>query len=305
MLLLSRFSNPIKLIFLLLFSSLTFHSYESAGANISSAPEFIDLTEYSEASSALVFEENVHDKLTNLIYLAGAGTFAFLMCKTAPYGRHNSMNWNLQIPNKLAWILMEAPSVLAFAGVFLAGQSCNHLAPQFLAGLWLTHYTYRTFIFPFLLKTRGKTMPLSIVASGFIYNTLNSYVNARSLTEFAEYPEKWLGDPRFLLGTSLFVVGIGINIHSDQILINLRKPGDTKYYIPKGGAFKWVSSANYMGEIMEWLGFAIASWSKAGLSFAFYTGSNLIPRALKNHQWYKEKFSDYPEERKAIIPKVL
>ena len=96
MLLLSRFSNPIKLIFLLLFSSLTFHSYEAAGANISSTPEFIDLTEYSEASSALVFEENVHDKLTNLIYLAGAGTFAFLMCKTAPYGRHNSMNWNLQ-----------------------------------------------------------------------------------------------------------------------------------------------------------------------------------------------------------------
>jgi 3-oxo-5-alpha-steroid 4-dehydrogenase 1 len=48
---------------------------------------------------------------------------------------------------------------------------------------------------------------------------------------------------------------------SDAILRNLRKPGETDYKIPKGGAFKFVSGANFLGEILEWTGFAIAQWN--------------------------------------------
>ena len=39
---------------------------------------------------------------------------------------------------------------------------------------------------------------------------------------------------------------------------NLRKPGDKAYYIPRGGCFELVSGANFLGEIIEWFGFAIA-----------------------------------------------
>jgi 3-oxo-5-alpha-steroid 4-dehydrogenase 1 len=49
-----------------------------------------------------------------------------------------------------------------------------------------------------------------------------------------------------------------------SVLRNLRKPGDTGYYIPKGGMFEYVSGANFFGEILEWTGFAIASGSTAG-----------------------------------------
>ena len=62
---------------------------------------------------------------------------------------------------------------------------------------------------------------------------------------------------------------------------------------------------NYLGECIEWLGWAIMTWSFSGFVFALWTTFNLLPRALKHHSWYKEKFNDYPKERKAIIPKIL
>ena len=77
------------------------------------------------------------------------------------------------------------------------------------------------------------------------------------------------------------------------------------YKIPYGFAYKYVSMPSYLGEILTWVGFAMASWSLAGLSFVLFTIANLLPRALSNHKWYKEEFVNYPEERKAIIPFVL
>ena len=95
-----------------------------------------------------------------------------------------------------------------------------------------------------------------------------------------------------------------INISSDNILFSLRKKGVQDYKIPKKGLFKWVSSPNYLGEIIEWFGWALATWSFAGLSFAIWSLANLMPRARSNHKWYLDNFSDYPTERKALIPKI-
>jgi len=65
----------------------------------------------------------------------------------------------------------------------------------------------------------------------------------------------------------------------------LRENGNSVYKIPEGGMFNLVSSPNYLGEILEWTGWAIATWSLAGLSFALWTFANLAPRALANHRW--------------------
>ena len=68
----------------------------------------------------------------------------------------------------------------------------------------------------------------------------------------------------------------------------------------------WVAMRPYehtpLTKILEWTGFAIAAWSLPGLAFAVFTFANLAPRAFANHKWYKEKFPDYPEERKALLP---
>jgi 3-oxo-5-alpha-steroid 4-dehydrogenase 1 len=57
--------------------------------------------------------------------------------------------------------------------------------------------------------------------------------------------------------------------------------------------------------MIEWTGWAIATWSTAGLAFAVYTAANLGPRALRHHAWYRERFADDPRERKALIPYLL
>ena len=98
---------------------------------------------------------------------------------------------------------------------------------------------------------------------------------------------------------------MAINVHSDNILMALRRPGETEYRIPRGGLFRFVTMPNYLGELLEWFAWALATWSLAGLAFAVFTAANLVPRAIANHRWYLERFPDYPQDRKAIVPFVL
>ena len=66
-----------------------------------------------------------------------------------------------------------------------------------------------------------------------------------------------------------------------------------------------ISCANFFGEIIEWLGYAIASSSLAGWAFLVFVCANLIPRGMAHHQWYLDKFKDdYPKNRYAVIPFV-
>ena len=149
-------------------------------------------------------------------------------------------------------------------------------------------------------------MPVTIVISAFFFNLINAYINGYWLGSLAvKYNISWISDPRFIAGCLLFIYGMLINLRSDNLLIHLRKPGGTGYTIPVKGLFAYISCPNHFGEIIEWSGFAIMTWSLPGLSFALWTMVNLIPRALQHHRWYKEKFADYPPERKAVIPFIL
>ena len=131
-------------------------------------------------------------------------------------------------------------------------------------------------------------------------------LQSQGLCQFQVYPPHYTSSFRFVFGVAIFLVGFGVNFHSDSILRNLRKPGETGYKIPHGGAFELVSGAHYFGEIVEWLGFAIAVNHLSAYAFVIYSASNLIPRALSHHQWYQEKFKDdYPRNRKAVIPLLL
>ncbi|XP_012369336.2 3-oxo-5-alpha-steroid 4-dehydrogenase 2 [Octodon degus] len=106
-------------------------------------------------------------------------------------------------------------------------------------------------------------------------------------------------------GVFLFILGMGINIHSDYTLRQLRKPGEVTYSIPHGGLFTYVSGANFLGEIIEWMGFALATWSVPALAFAFFTLCFLGPRAVHHHRFYLKVFEDYPKSRKALIPFIF
>lgn len=233
-------------------------------------------------------------------FALSAVVFVALMFITAPYGRHARPGWGATVPAKLGWIIMELPSVAFFAAMFFLGQGGVAAIAFFV--IWEFHYVHRTFVFPLRMRGAVRAMPLMIMLSGFVFNMFNAYLNGRYVFALRPMPAAWLADPRFIAGVLLFVVGFVINYQSDAILRNLRRPGETGYRIPYGGLYRWISCPNYFGELLEWAGWALATWSLPGLAFFLWTAANLVPRAISNHRWYREKFVDYPAERKAILP---
>ncbi|HUB09711.1 MAG TPA: methyltransferase [Myxococcales bacterium] len=246
--------------------------------------------------------------LTRLVQLElalAAATFVALRLVVAPYGRHLRAGWGPTLPARLGWVLMESPSVLFFAWVYARGPHRGDPTPLVLLGLWELHYLQRTAVYPLRMRANGRRMPALIALLAIAFNLLNSWNNAGWISGAGALGAGWLHGWRFLTGAALFAAGFGLNLSSDGILFRLRAPGEQGYRIPRGGLYRWVSSPNYLGEMIEWCGWALAAWSPAGLAFALYTVANLAPRAVQNHRWYREAFPDYPKERRALIPFVV
>lgn len=229
----------------------------------------------------------------------------------AGYGFLRTAQWGPSIPNKLGWILMESPVFIAMTTYFILFGLSSNITVIVMTTFFLIHYFQRSFIFPFLIKGKSK-MPIAIVSMGVIFNLINAYMIGSWLfiyslppyTNVPIYTQEWFTTPQFIIGTLIFFAGMFINLQSDYIIRHLRKPGDSKHYIPKGGMFKYVSSANYFGEITEWFGFAILTWSLPGAVFCIWTFANLAPRANSLYEKYSEEFgNEFTKlKRKRIIP---
>ena len=152
-------------------------------------------------------------------------------------------------------------------------------------------------------------MPLSIILMGVLFNTLNAFMQGGWLFYVSPaemYPPEWLQSFQFYAGTLVFFAGMFINVQSDSIIRHLRQPGDRGHYLPTAGMFRYVSSANYFGEVLEWTGFAILTWSWAGAVFTLWTFANLAPRAARIHKRYQLEFPEQfdPKKTKRIIPLI-
>ena len=206
---------------------------------------------------------------------------------------------------KKGWILMEMPILVAVLYFYLAGNQPINYSVVIVAA-FVIHYVNRALIFPHRINVQGKTIPVSMVLMTMIFYSINGYLIGHYFGSLRVYTVEWMFDPRFIIGLCFFVVGFVINIQSDSILINLRKPGETDYKIPHGGLFKWVSCPNYFGEIVEWIGFAIMSWSLPGTMYALWVALALFATGLGTHRWYLSRFGGrYPGHRKAVIPFVI
>lgn len=238
-------------------------------------------------------------QLTVLWIIIGLVIFPINLIYKAPYGRHTSKKWGISIDNKLGWIIMELPALLVCPAIYFYFKIDFDISIMFIC-LWIIHYFNRTIIFPFRIKTKGKKMPLAIVLSAFFFNIVNGSINGYFLSNINLNSVSIL----LIIGFLLFVTGLYVNISSDNKLINLRKI-KKGYFVPKGGLFKYISCPNFFGEILEWFGFALMTFNIGSLSFFIWTCCNLIPRALAHHTWYKNKFNEYPKERKAILPFLI
>ena len=220
--------------------------------------------------------------------------FIALFFIDAGYGKFYQPKWGPSLDNHWGWFLMEVPVFVAMLVLWWLSDRRTDGVRMFFLLLFEIHYFHRSFIFPRQLRGHSR-MPLAIVLMGALFNTLNAMMQGGWIFYISPadfYPKDWLLSLPFLAGTLLFFAGMYINIQSDSIIRNLRKPGDTAHYLPKGGMFRYVTSANYFGEFMEWVGFAILTWSWAGAVFALWTFANLAPRAARIYDLYSQEFPD-------------
>ena len=235
--------------------------------------------------------------------------FVVLFFVKAGYGIFRSKQWGLSIPNRVAWVLMEAPAFCIFVAMWSASD-CGFSMPGAVFGmLFLLHYFQRSFIFPMLIKGKSR-MPIVIMLMGMVFNTVNAVLLFHGF--FIHPPQAYaqgaafLYRPMTIIGIAVFFLGMGINLHSDHVIRNLRKPGDTRHYLPQKGMYKYVTSGNYFGEVLEWTGLAIASCSPAAWLFVWWTFANLAPRAVSINKQYRAEFGETAVgSRKSIIPFIF
>ncbi len=242
--------------------------------------------------------------------------FVSLYFVEAGYGMLISKKWGKSINNKLAWFLMEFPIFLCMIIIWLASPHRFDLVPMVFLLIFEIHYFQRAIIFPWLMKGKNSQMPIGIMLMGITFNVLNAimqgywiffesyncnyHVLGLSYTDTA-----WLWSPQFIIGTIIFFLGFYINLRSDYIIRHLRKSDDdTRHYLPEGFMFEYVTSANYLGELTEWLGFAILTWSLPGLVFFIWTFANLVPRANALYRRYRTEFAEEMDRKhlKRIFP---
>ena len=248
------------------------------------------------------------NKLYNfsVIFIFGSALLVFILLFfiTAPYGKFSRKGWGSTIKARWAWMLMELPSPLLMLFFFLTSRQ-KSLPQIFFIGLWLMHYLHRTFVYPFTQSGSKKPYPVLLVLMALIFNCFNGFVNGYGLFRYVSYSFSWIMTWQFNAGLILFVAGFIINKTADERLrkFRLSSPGD--YVMPEGWLFNYISSPHYLGEIIEWSGWALMTFSLPGLAFAVFTFANLFPRAWTSHKWYRTRFEEYPKDRKAVIPFIV
>ncbi|KAH9821168.1 hypothetical protein DFH28DRAFT_951691 [Melampsora americana] len=203
---------------------------------------------------------------------------------------------------------------------------------------FLLHYFNRTVVSTFRNPSRSR-MHIIVPVMATMFNLLNGYLIGTSISgrcpPAPTQSSKTIASPvwswaMFYLCMGGWAVGFASNIIHDEILYDLRRSsvGTRKYSIPHGflysKPFGGVSCPNYLTELLEWFSFANAAYicfqhleqpnticdhsvydSPPGLFFLAMLGV-LIPRAIRTHNWYKEKFGEgVPKNRRAIIPGLL
>jgi protein-S-isoprenylcysteine O-methyltransferase Ste14 len=246
----------------------------------------------------------MYDISVIIIFSFAVIVFILLFYISAPYGKFLRKGWGPAIKSKWAWMIMESPSPVLMSFFFLTSGEKN--IPRIIFILcWLTHYLHRTLIYPFSQSGKNKSYPVLIVFMAFIFNCLNGFVNGYGVFHVLSYDSSWLFSWQFIAGGIIFISGFIINKTADEKLRKLRKGSPSEYVLPHGWLFNVVSSPHYLGEIIEWGGWALMTWSLPGLAFFVFTFANLFPRGVSSHRWYRLRFPDYPPDRKAIIPFLI
>ncbi|XP_050313881.1 very-long-chain enoyl-CoA reductase [Anthonomus grandis grandis] len=190
----------------------------------------------------------------------------------------------------------------------IADESSLSTTALLALGCWSIHYMKRIYETIFIHRFSHGTMPLR-----------NLFKNCGYYWGFAMYVAYHVNHPLFtpppctmqIVGLILFAVCELGNLSIHILLRDLRPPGTKVRKIPMPNTnpltklYNLVSCPNYTYEFGAWLGFTLlTSCVPAGL-FALAGLYQMSIWALGKHRNYKKEFSDYPRNRKAILPFIL
>lgn len=253
-------------------------------------------------------EENIYHLLMTVMPILAIIVFVALFFIKAGYGMFRTRQWGPTLSNKIGWILMECPAVFVMFYLWNSSEQRFHPVLLLFFLLFEAHYLQRSFVFPLLMKGKSR-MPLSILLMGVLFNVINSFLIGEELFHLppaTQYPTDWFSTPAFVGGLLLFLAGMGINLHSDHVIRHLRSAGDTRHYLPQKGMYRYVTSGNYFGELLEWTGFALLTQSAAAWVFVLWTFANLAPRAYAIRRHYRQEFgTEAVGSRKCLIPFIF
>ena len=221
-----------------------------------------------------------------------------------PVGRWGGVGLGKRLDCRWGWFAMEVPGLVTFPAIYLMSGNF-HPVGNIVLVLWMAHYLHRAFVWPWLVPKRNASVPLAMCAAAIGFNLINGALVGWFMGYLADYADQWLTDGRFISGLVLMAAGAALNVWADYRLLHQRKLNREQRVLPRGGAFEVVCCPNLTGEIIEWTGFALLTWSMPGLALVLWCIANLVPRAVWRRGWYLENFSDFPERRAALFPGLL
>lgn len=245
----------------------------------------------------------IHIGLVSLGLLIAIISLILRIWKPLPYGKHSDANGSCNLPARPAYMAANLiPGFVVFTITYFTGLHFGSPINIAIYVVFVLHYITRGLVTPLLARYSETKVSIWVPLQMLLLNTFFHYINAEFVGS-VEYCTGYEYDPRFILGALLFVIGFIINRVSDTQVVFLRKSrNDPSYFVPKGFLYHLVSCPSYFGEGLQWFGWAVMTWSLAGLVWWLYTESVFFPRAWHNHTWYRNQFLNYPSRRRALIP---
>ena len=262
-------------------------------------------------SAALVDSSAVmitHASLLTAWFAVAVATFPFLFTATAPYGKFVRAGWGPFVDGNVGWAAQEVVSPVFFWLGYTRGDAIFDdltRAPdggwyaRALPWVWYAHYFHRALIYPATRRMSRTTAATVCAAVGF--NVINGALIGAELAHGTAKPN----DAQIVGGAVVTAFGAVLNIWHDALLARLRARRPGAYVVPTGGLFNLVACPHYLGESIEWIGFAILTApARSTAVFAFWTFANLFPRAVATRAYYRRRFGAraFPDRIRAMIP---
>ncbi|TGL58111.1 DUF1295 domain-containing protein [Leptospira ognonensis] len=230
-----------------------------------------------------------------VFYLESSGKF------NLPYSKFAS---NRGISPKVGMFFIYFIPILGYVSTIgkLSSLSPYHLLLLFV---FVFHFGKRCLEVIFLHQFSGKIGLIGVIIITFAYTNIGILLGKNH--EQMQFLSEVSPTSTFsILGIIIFFFGQAGNLYHHILLRRLRNSrGDKNYLIPNSGLFQLVVCPHYFFELISWLGIAILSRHWETYVVFFVMTCYLSGRSARTRDWYREKFSDFPSNRKRIVPFVF